>query len=499
MSRTLKDKILLKRSDAEKTIIDNVSDLLFGETVLCYENGKERLYCKNSDGEIVPIHKNIDAGEIERVPYYLPEEAPKGVYVYANDGLLYIPDLWNIEDNEKAVGVAVVQNDGGKWCIKKDLGAKNAIPWSIALSTTDVPEIYNYSMGDYNGLNNSIAIRNSSPEENESNNSAWYCYSQTIEINGNAVHGYLHGWGELRDTYYNKEEVENTLTLIGSDTIADLYNGQPRLWSSTESDSPNETDYAYTIWWKDGDYTNANKALTRNEQFTLPFFPILPTLVDLGLPSGTLWAKTNIGANHEDEAGLYFQWGDTIGYTAEQLEEGEKEFASDWSDYKFGTSGAFTKYNSSDGKAVLDLEDDAAHVMLGEGLQMPTDDDFVNLCMYTNMYIILTSGEEIIVTETDDPYIQYYFTFAKANEAKALKFYNKSDHSKYIIIPFVGYINDGSIQNNGTVCGIFGSSIGRWNAIDNGAILECNITYGSGQVSSFNRCNGFPIRPIYKH
>ena len=28
--------------------------------------------------------------------------------------------------------------------------------------------------------------------------------------------------------------------------------------------------------------------------------------VDLGLPSGLLWAKYNIGANSEEEAGLYF-------------------------------------------------------------------------------------------------------------------------------------------------------------------------------------------------
>ena len=45
--------------------------------------------------------------------------------------------------------------------------------------------------------------------------------------------------------------------------------------------------------------------------------------VDLGLPSGLLWATKNIGANTEEEAGLYFQWGDTQGYTAEQVGVGE--------------------------------------------------------------------------------------------------------------------------------------------------------------------------------
>ena len=33
--------------------------------------------------------------------------------------------------------------------------------------------------------------------------------------------------------------------------------------------------------------------------------------VDLGLPSGTLWAKCNLGAENETDAGDYFAWGET--------------------------------------------------------------------------------------------------------------------------------------------------------------------------------------------
>ena len=46
--------------------------------------------------------------------------------------------------------------------------------------------------------------------------------------------------------------------------------------------------------------------------------------VDLGLPSGTLWATCNIGANSPEEAGLYFAWGETQGYTAEQVGDEEE-------------------------------------------------------------------------------------------------------------------------------------------------------------------------------
>ena len=41
--------------------------------------------------------------------------------------------------------------------------------------------------------------------------------------------------------------------------------------------------------------------------------------VDLGLPSGTLWATCNVGADKPSDFGLYFQWGDIQGYTADQV------------------------------------------------------------------------------------------------------------------------------------------------------------------------------------
>ena len=35
------------------------------------------------------------------------------------------------------------------------------------------------------------------------------------------------------------------------------------------------------------------------------------TSIDLGLPSGCLWAESNLGASSCEEAGYYFFWGDT--------------------------------------------------------------------------------------------------------------------------------------------------------------------------------------------
>lgn len=91
--------------------------------------------------------------------------------------------------------------------------------------------------------------------------------------------------------------------------------------------------------------------------------------VDLGLPSGTLWADRNVGADAPEAYGDYFAWGET-----------EPKDTYSWSTYKWcnGSSTTQTKYctNSSygtvDGKTVLDLEDDAAYVNMGAEWRMPT-------------------------------------------------------------------------------------------------------------------------------
>ena len=98
--------------------------------------------------------------------------------------------------------------------------------------------------------------------------------------------------------------------------------------------------------------------------------------VDLGLPSGILWAKCNIGADTETDAGSYFQWGDTQGYTADQVGV-DKIF--DWAHYKFGTQDNLTKYNSTDGLTTLQLADDAAHANMGKDWRMPTEAEYQEL------------------------------------------------------------------------------------------------------------------------
>ena len=98
--------------------------------------------------------------------------------------------------------------------------------------------------------------------------------------------------------------------------------------------------------------------------------------VDLGLPSGTLWATENIKDANGNE--LYFAWGETQGYTSGQVGT-DKNFI--WEDYEFGTN--LSKYNESDGKTELDAIDDAATANWGSNWKMPTKEQFEELTACT--------------------------------------------------------------------------------------------------------------------
>ena len=90
--------------------------------------------------------------------------------------------------------------------------------------------------------------------------------------------------------------------------------------------------------------------------------------VDLGLPSGTLWAKCNVGAKTETEYGDYFAWGET---------KPKNEYS--WKNYKFGDEHNLTKYNDEDKLTELELKDDAAHVNMGSAWCIPTTEQFEEL------------------------------------------------------------------------------------------------------------------------
>lgn len=93
-----------------------------------------------------------------------------------------------------------------------------------------------------------------------------------------------------------------------------------------------------------------------------------PKYVDLGL--SVKWATFNVGATSPEDYGDYFAWGET---------EPKEEYS--WATYKWcdGTDANMTKYNATDGKTILEPEDDAVHVNWGGKWRMPTEEEFTEL------------------------------------------------------------------------------------------------------------------------
>ena len=211
--------------------------------------------------------------------------------------------------------------------------------------------------------------------------------------------------------------------------------------------------------------------------------------VDLGLPSGTLWATCNVGASKPSDAGLYFQWGDTQGYTADQvgIGKGKKQFSIDWidyytkeqvgmvkpftfADYKFCINGSFTNFSkyTTPGET-LELEDDAAKILMGGDWHIPTPEQIIELIDNTTTSLTVQDG------------------------VKGRLFTSKSDTSKYIFIPAAGNAWDGSVRNSGSLGSVWSSML----STDYAGYGQYLYFYSGGvYLGGDDRCDGVSVRGV---
>ena len=178
--------------------------------------------------------------------------------------------------------------------------------------------------------------------------------------------------------------------------------------------------------------------------------------VDLGL--SVKWMKCNIGAEEETDYGLFFQWGDTVGY-----DESTAASHSTWSTCP-GNGGA----SSSDTSAlttwdtanltngVLNNDVDAAYVHTKGKAKMPT----------------LTQINELISGTNNE--------WTTINGVAGHKFTNKSDSSKYIFIPSAGYFDSGSRFLEGSYGCVWSSSL-----YTSSIYSACTLSFGSGDVGTY--------------
>jgi hypothetical protein len=101
--------------------------------------------------------------------------------------------------------------------------------------------------------------------------------------------------------------------------------------------------------------------------------------VDLGLPSGTIWATRNVGASVPEDYGDYFAWGETqpkndysvntyIWYRSDNYSPYYSGYTKYCTDSNYGYNGFV------DNKTELDPSDDAAYVNWGPQWRIPSVD-----------------------------------------------------------------------------------------------------------------------------
>lgn len=203
--------------------------------------------------------------------------------------------------------------------------------------------------------------------------------------------------------------------------------------------------------------------------------------IDLGLPSGTLWATCNIGATTSEDAGNLFAWGEVAPKTSFSLSNYElyksvttepdaDGFTTTYSGYiKYVMEADASTYGLQgfyDNLSMLEKEDDAASVLWGGLWRIPTWDEIMEIRNQCSWDWVALNGMD-----------GYKVTGPNGN---------------YLFLPAGGY-NDGRKTGG---CGRYWSStLGEYES----RTAPC-LDFSKWEVSGYsgNRHYGYSIRPVYK-
>ena len=201
--------------------------------------------------------------------------------------------------------------------------------------------------------------------------------------------------------------------------------------------------------------------------------------VDLGLPSGTLWACSNLGTDNPHEIGNRYAWG--------EVEANNTPFTLE--NYKFydSTTNEYTKYNEADGKTTLENEDDAVKAVYPDW-HVPTPEQIDELLENTIITTPMDSNRNYYYLDTDGT--NYWLTFKSKINDNELTF--AVDYEAYQYCSNHSYNYDGGL--NMTWCS-------EMPPFYDGDASECALALslaceGSSVYHSVLRNEGSPVRPV---
>ena len=271
---------------------------------------------------------------------------------------------------------------------------------------------------------------------------------------------------------------ENTLTHSQEGNgIITLPAGSGEKWAILLPQEAVETGEDGTAYSEDGAFTGtrgAVPAIRNNGYLTMGIDIMVSTsnvaheYVDLGLPSGLLWATCNVGADNPEDYGDYFAWGET-----------QPKVTYKWSTYQYcmGSDHTMTKYcnNASygyngftDNLTTLQPSDDAATANWGTDWRMPTKEEFEEL--YSNTTV----------------------TWTQQNGVNGRLFTATNGNS--LFLPAAGYRGGASFRNAGTYGYCWSSSLYTENP---GRAWYLGFYSGDCFMGIYgNREAGLSVRPV---
>lgn len=198
-------------------------------------------------------------------------------------------------------------------------------------------------------------------------------------------------------------------------------------------------------------------------------------VVDMGLPSGTLWAKHNIGATKETDYGWYFAWGERMGY-----ENAAARNAA------LGRNDGFTQaaYDTTSAAAIttnLTANNDVAHLLLGGKWKMPSRTQYAELFNSDNTDFIDANGN--VISGTDKR--------TTINGVVGVLLRSKHNKNK-LFFPAAGRYYGTSLSGRGTSGDCWSSSVGT-------SPKALYLDFGSSYVypqDSGNMCVGRSVRAV---
>lgn len=218
-----------------------------------------------------------------------------------------------------------------------------------------------------------------------------------------------------------------------------------------------------TVVWAVGFTVNDGKHNQNDANESANFYGY--DYVNLGLPSGTLWATCNVGASKPEDYGSYFAWGET-----------RPKSVYDWNTYRYtaGDTKKLTKYCSdsdygyngfADNMTVLQSVDDAATANWGRDWCTPTHEQLWELYCNTTQQ------------------------WTTRNGVRGRLFLAPNGNS--IFLPAAGYRDYDRLYEVGG-CGYYWS-----NTINRGEpTVAKNFDDAYQSIRSCGRCYGLPVRPV---